>query len=125
MDRISVRGLRVFAHHGVLDSERLRGQDFLIDVTAHLDTSGAAASDDLALTLDYGELAAAIGRRVREERWNLIERVAQRVAELVLENPLVERVEVTVRKPDAPVPEQLQEAAVSITRSRRFPFRDG
>lgn len=119
MDRISVRGLRVFAHHGVLDSERLRGQDFLIDVTAHLDTSGAAAADDLALTLDYGELAAAVGRRVREERWNLIERVAQRVAELVLENPLVERVEVTVRKPDAPVPEPLQEASVSITRSRR------
>lgn len=125
MDRISVRGLRVFAHHGVLDSERLRGQDFLIDVTAHLDTSSAAADDDLTLTLDYGELAAAVGRRVREERWNLIETVAQRVAELVLENPLVERVEVTVRKPDAPVPEQLQEAAVSITRSRRFPFRDG
>lgn len=125
MDRISVRGLRVFAHHGVLDSERLRGQDFLIDVTAHLDTSGAAAADDLALTLDYGELAAAVGRRVREERWNLIERVAQRVADLVLENPLVERVEVTVRKPDAPVPEPLQEASVSITRSRRFPFRDG
>lgn len=119
MDRISVRGLRVFAHHGVLDSERLRGQDFLIDVTAHLDTSGAAAADDLALTLDYGELAAAVGRRVREERWNLIERVAQRVADLVLENPLVERVEVTVRKPDAPVPEPLQEASVSITRSRR------
>lgn len=125
MDRISVRGLRVFAHHGVLDSERLRGQDFLIDVTAHLDTSGAAAADDLTLTLDYGELAAAVGRRVREERWNLIETVAQRVAELVLENPLVERVEVTVRKPDAPVPEQLREAAVSITRSRRVPFRDG
>ena len=118
MDSISLRGLRVFARHGVLESERRRGQDFLIDVTARLDVSAAAATDDLTRTLDYGELASAISRRVREERWNLIERVAQRVAELVLENPLVEQVEVTVRKPEAPVAEPLEEAAVSITRSR-------
>ncbi len=122
MDRIAVRGLRVFARHGVLESERLRGQDFLIDVTAHLDVSAAAAADDLTRTLDYGELISAISRRVREERWNLIERVAQRVAELVLENPLVERAEVTVRKPEAPVAEPVEEVSVSITRSRLRPW---
>lgn len=122
MDRISIRGLRVFARHGVLESERLRGQDFLIDVTAHLDVSAAAAADDLTRTLDYGELISAISRRVREERWNLIERVAQRVAELVLENPLVEQAEVTVRKPEAPVTEPVEEVSVSITRSRLRPW---
>lgn len=118
MDKISVRGLRVFARHGVLESERLRGQDFLIDVTAHLDVSAAAAADDLTRTLDYGKLISAVSRRVREERWNLIERVAHRVAELVLENPLVERAEVTVRKPEAPVTEPVEEVSVTITRSR-------
>lgn len=122
MDRIAIRGLRVFARHGVLESERLRGQDFLIDVTAHLDVSAAAAADDLTRTLDYGELVSAISRRVREERWNLIERVAQRVAELVLENPLVERAEVTIRKPEAPVAEPVEEVSVTITRSRLRPW---
>lgn len=118
MDRIAIRGLRVFAHHGVLDSERTGGQNFLIDVTVHLDTREAAASDDLTRTLDYGDLALAVHQRVSEERWNLIERVAQRVAELALENPAAERVEVTVRKPEAPIPLQFDEVSVSITRSR-------
>lgn len=122
MDRIAVRGLRVFARHGVLESERLRGQDFLIDVTAYLDVSAAAAADDLTRTLDYGELVSAVSRRVREERWNLIERVAQRVADLVLENPLVEQAEVTVRKPEAPVAEPVEEVSVTITRSRLRPW---
>lgn len=118
MDRIAIRGLRVFAHHGVLESERTRGQNFLIDVTVHLDTRAAAAADDLTRTLDYGDLALAVHQRVSEERWNLIERVAQRVAELALENPAAARVEVTVRKPEAPIPLQFDEVSVSITRSR-------
>lgn len=118
LDRIAIRGLRVFAHHGVLESERTQGQNFLIDVTVHLDTAQAAAADDLSRTLDYGGLALAVHQRVSEERWNLIERVAQRVAELVLENPVAERVEVTVRKPEAPIPVPFDEASVSITRSR-------
>lgn len=118
MDRIAIRGLRVFAYHGVLDSERTGGQNFLIDVTVHLDTREAAAADDLTRTLDYGDLALAVHQRVSEERWNLIERVAQRVAELALENPATERVEVTVRKPEAPIPLQFDEVSVSITRSR-------
>ena len=118
MDRIAIRGLRVFAHHGVLESERTGGQNFLIDVTVHLDTRAAAAADDLTRTLDYGDLALAVHQRVSEEHWNLIERVAQRVAELALENPAAERVEVTVRKPEAPIPLQFDEVSVSITRSR-------
>lgn len=118
MDSIAIRGLRVFAYHGVLDSERTGGQNFLIDVTVHLDTREAAAADDLTRTLDYGDLALAVHQRVSEERWNLIERVAQRVAELALENPAAERVEVTVRKPEAPIPLQFDEVSVSITRSR-------
>lgn len=118
MDRIAIRGLRVFAHHGVLESEQTHGQNFLVDVTVHLDTAEAAAADDLTRTLDYGELALAVHRRVSGERWNLIERVAQRVAELALEYPAAERVEVTVRKPEAPIPVPFEEASVSITRSR-------
>lgn len=90
----------------------------MIDVTVHLDTREAAAADDLTRTLDYGDLALAVHQRVSEERWNLIERVAQRVAELALENPAAERVEVTVRKPEAPMPLLFDEVSVSITRSR-------
>jgi dihydroneopterin aldolase len=57
LDRIALRGLRAFGYHGVLDSERRDGQEFLIDAVLWVDTAPAAASDDLALTVDYAGLA--------------------------------------------------------------------
>ena len=119
-DSITLRGLRVPAHHGVTDEERTAGQIFVVDVTAHLDVSAACRSDDLSSTLDYGTLAEAIHRRVSGERWNLIERIAERVAELVLEDARVRRVEVTVHKPEAPIPVEFEDVAVTIV--RRSPY---
>ncbi|HDL48628.1 MAG TPA: dihydroneopterin aldolase, partial [Actinobacteria bacterium] len=80
--RIDLNGIRVFAHHGAYPEERQAGQTFVIDVTMHLNLESAAATDDLAATIDYGALAQAIHRRVADERWDLIERVAGRVADL-------------------------------------------
>ncbi len=117
-DRIDIRGLRVFAHHGVYPEEKEKGQVFIVDVVARLDLADAGHSDALADTLDYGMLAAAIQERVQGERWDLIERVAQRVADLVLEDVRVTETEVTVRKPEAPIPVAFDEVAVTITRGR-------
>ena len=116
LDSIRLTGLRVFAYHGVLPEERASGQEFIVDVTVHADLSAAAAGDDLSATIDYGELAAAVHHRVTVERWNLIERVAERVADLVLENDLARGVEVTVHKPAAPIPVPFADVAVEIRR---------
>ena len=115
-DSITLRGLRIMAHHGVTEEERAGGQNFVVDVTAHLDLSEAGRSDDLSSTVDYGILAEAIHRRVSGERWNLIERVAERVAELVLEDNRVGRVDVTVHKPDAPIRVGFEDVAVTVVR---------
>lgn len=115
-DSITLLGLRIPARHGVLDRERAEGQTFLVDVRAWLDLAQAAADDDLAHTLDYGVLAAEIHRRVAGERWNLIERVAGRVADLVMEDGRVNRVEVTVHKPEAPIPVDFGDVAVTVVR---------
>src|SRR6202165_4336222 len=56
-DRIVLRGLTVRGNHGVLSHERRDGQDFVVDITVWIDLASAAASDDLADTLDYGALA--------------------------------------------------------------------
>ncbi len=117
-DRIVLRGIEVFARHGVFAEEQERGQRFLVDVVATLDLSAASASDDLADTLDYGALARAVHDRVAAERWDLIERVAERVADLVLEDARVSAVEVTVHKPEAPMPVAVADVAVVILRSR-------
>lgn len=116
VDSITLRGLRVRAHHGVMERERADGQAFVVDVKACLDLSEAGTTDELPSTLDYGTLAEAIHRRVSGERWNLIERVAERVADLVLEDHRVVRVEVTVHKPEAPIGVEFDDVSVTVVR---------
>lgn len=115
-DSITLQGLRIPANHGVTDREREEGQTFLVDVTAWLDLSEAGLADDLSATLDYGVLAEAIHHRVSGERWKLIERVAERVADLVLEDRRVEKVNVTVHKPEAPIAVEFGDVAVTVVR---------
>lgn len=118
-DRIELRGIEAYAHHGVYDHEQADGQRFLIDLVIEADLSAAGASDDLDHTIDYGALAAAVHEVSVNERWNLIERLAQRIAETALElDPRIETVAVTVHKPDAPIPLTFDDVAVTLERSR-------
>jgi len=64
-DRIALTGLRVRGHHGVLPSERRAGQEFVVDVSLDLDLAPAALSDDVADTVDYGELPEALAAVIR------------------------------------------------------------
>jgi len=115
-DRISVTGLRVRGQHGVLPEERRDGQDFVVDAVLHLDTRTAGASDDLTDTVDYAELCARLAAVVSGEPYDLIERLAERLAEVCLSHPLVFEVEVTVHKPDAPIPLDVADVAVTVVR---------
>ncbi|MDE0376701.1 MAG: dihydroneopterin aldolase, partial [bacterium] len=116
-DSITLKGLRIEAHHGVLAEERREGQPFVVDVTLWMDLSEAGEHDELAATIDYGKLATEIHRRVSGERWNLIEKVAERVARLVLEDGRVSRVAVTVHKPRAPIDVEFEDVSVTVVRS--------
>lgn len=120
-DRIELRGLAVRGHHGVLDFERRDGQDFVVDVTAWLDLAAAAASDDLADTLDYGGLAHRAAEIVAGPPVDLIETVAGRIADAVLADARVHAVEVTVHKPHAPIPLEFADVAVVVHRTRPGP----
>jgi dihydroneopterin aldolase len=115
---IKLTGLEVFAFHGVLPSEKEQGQLFLIDLELGLDLSTAGHSDRLEDTIDYGALARAVHDRVATERWDLLERVAHRVAELVMELPTVEQVAVTIHKPEAPIPLGFADVAVTVRLQR-------
>ena len=117
-DRITLTGLRASAFHGVLEHERRTGQVFIIDVTIWLDLEAAAASDDLDLTVHYGELAEEVVASVETEPVDLIETVAERVANVALAHPPVRSVEVTVHKPSAPITVPFSDVAVTILRNR-------
>jgi 7,8-dihydroneopterin aldolase/epimerase/oxygenase len=122
-DRIVLRGLRVRGHHGVFEYERREGQDFLVDLVVWLDLAAAVGSDDLADTLHYGELAERVAAIVAGPPVNLIEVVAGRVADEVLTDARVQAVEVTVHKPQAPIPQDVADVAVVVHRTRPGPPR--
>ena len=118
-DRIELRGLIVRGHHGVFPGERRDGQDFVVDITVWVDLATAAASDDLADTLDYGALANRAAEIVGGPPRDLIETVAGEIAEDVMTDERVHAVEVAVHKPAAPIPQRFADGAVVARRSRR------
>jgi 7,8-dihydroneopterin aldolase/epimerase/oxygenase len=116
MDRIVITGLRELGVHGVLPEEQTRPQPFEVDVELHLDLTDASESDRLDDTVDYGAVCEAISRVVRSERYQLLERLAARIAEVCGVDTRVHRVAVTVRKLHPPVRAMVDHVAVSIER---------
>ena len=116
-DRIVLSGLRVRGFHGVFDFERRDGQDFIVDVELELDTAPAAASDDLADTVHYGELADGLAAVIAGEPVNLLETLAQRLADVCLADARVRAAVVTVHKPQAPIALAFSDVAVTIRRT--------
>ena len=117
-DRLAVRGLAVHGHHGVLEHERRDGQEFVIDLVLGLDTRSAARTDDLQETVDYGTLVEEVRSAVENDPVDLIETLAQRIAEVCLRHPRVDDAEVTVHKPHAPIQATFTDVALTINRSR-------
>ena len=117
-DRIAVRGISAHAHHGVYDWERERGQTFRVDAVLELDTAPAAAGDDLDRTVNYAALAQQLHAVLTGEPVDLLETVAQQLADTCLANPLVDAVEITVHKPEADLGVPFDDVAVSIRRQR-------
>jgi len=115
-DRISLTGLRVRGHHGVLPEERRDGQDFIVDAVLHLDLRPAGESDDLARTVHYGELAERLAAVVGGAPVDLLETLAARLADVCLAAGPVDRAEVTVHKPSAPIPLEFADVSVTVVR---------
>ena len=118
-DHLSVRGVVVKGHHGVFEFERREGQEFVIDLVLGMDTRPAASSDDLQETVDYGTLVDEVRSAVANDPVDLIETLAQRIADVCLRHARVEAVEVTVHKPHAPIQATFDDVALTINRSRR------
>ena len=117
-DRITLRGVRAHAHHGVYAFERERGQTFSVDAVLELDTVAAAMGDDLDKTVNYAELAQKLHAVLTGEPVNLLETLAQRLADVCLSDALVDAVEITVHKPQAELGVPFDDVTVAIRRTR-------
>lgn len=118
MDRVALRGLQGPRAPWRLPRERQEGQTFIVDLVLGIDTRPAAASDDLAKTVHYGIVAEEVVAVVKGEPVDLIETLAERIAQQCLKHDGVEEVEVVVHKPDAPITVPFDDVTITITRSR-------
>lgn len=117
--RITLTGLQAFGRHGVFPEERVAGQLFVVDVDLDLDLTVAAASDDVADTVDYGDLADRLVAVVGGEPVNLIETLAERLLAVCLADQRVLGAAVTVHKPQAPIQHQFGDVSVTLRRRRQ------
>ena len=117
MDQIIIKDLEIFGYHGVFEEEAFLGQKFIVSTRLFLDTRKAGKTDDLQASLDYSEVCRVIKKLVETERYQLIERLAEAIAEkLLLTYALLQSVEITVKKPWAPVLLPMDTVGVKILR---------
>ena len=116
MDSIIARGLSFKACHGVLESEKNVPQLFQVDLELFLDLRAAGQQDDLNSTVDYDQVYQLVRDIVEGPSCNLIEALAEKIAQALLKKFPLQAVEVTVYKPEAPVTGEFQYFAVKIRR---------
>ena len=118
-DRIELRGMRFMGRHGVLLEERMEPQPFEVDVVLEADLAAAAASDDLADTIDYSAVFEEVRARVEADSFRLIEALAGAIAgDVLAAHPRATSVIVRVRKPNAPLPGTFDTVETTIRRTR-------
>lgn len=115
MDKIYMKGLEIFAYHGVNPEEKENGQPFVLDITLWADLARARHSDNLADTVNYAAVRKTVQRVFTGEKYDLIERAAQDVCDGILaEHPRVQAVGLTLKKPEAPMNAVFDYVAVEI-----------
>lgn len=117
MDKITIDKLEVFANHGVYPEENVLGQKFVISVVLYTSTRKAGVADELSFSVNYGEVSHFIQKYITEHTWKLLECAAEHLAQaILLEYPLVKKLNLEIQKPWAPIGLPLNTVSVKITR---------
>ncbi|WP_350343067.1 dihydroneopterin aldolase [Proteinivorax tanatarense] len=119
MDKIIMKNMYFYGNHGVLEEEKALGQKFIVDIELFLDIKKAGVTDDVNETVSYAEVFELIQILVEKERYHLLEALAENIAQKVLDKfAKVLAIDVTVKKPEAPVKGKFDYFAVEIRRSK-------
>jgi dihydroneopterin aldolase len=116
-DLIEIKGIKSFGYHGVLESEKITGQDFYVDVVLEVDLTRASVTDDVSDTINYAEVTDLVVAQITGDPVSLIEKLAGNIADRIKATyPQAAAVSVTVHKPQAPVNAQVKDISVTINR---------
>ena len=119
MDKILIKGLKLFAYHGVNPEEKENGQDFIFDIELYVNMNKACHSDNVEDTVSYAKVVKTVRRVFTAQKYDLLERCAEVTAQTILdEYSEVLRVDLTLKKPQAPVKAEFEYMGVNIVRSR-------
>lgn len=119
MDKILIRDLNIFAYHGVNPEEKRDGQNFVFDIDLSVNMTKACYSDDVNDTVSYAKVIKTVRRVATQSKYDLLEKVAQVTADAILEEyPDVFCVDITLKKPEAPVKADFGWVGVQISRQR-------
>lgn len=122
-DEIRIKGLKLYAYHGVLQEEKEKGQEFTLDITMHLNLTPAGVTDDLDKTVNYAAVCEEVAELFSKYSYNLIESAAEEIADMILlKHPICEWVEVELFKPHAPIPMDFENVSVYIKRKRHIAY---
>lgn len=119
MDKILVRGLKIFAYHGVNEEEKIDGQNFILDIDAFVDISLPCVSDNVDDTVSYAKIIKETTRIFTSQKDDLLERAAQRVADGLFESfERIQSLRILLKKPEAPIKADFDYVGVEIYRNR-------
>lgn len=119
MEKIIIKGLKLFAYHGVNPEEKIDGQNFILDITAELDVKKARLSDNVDHTVSYAKIIKTVKAVFTEKSYNLIETAANKVGMAIMqEYPKLRSVTVLLKKPEAPINADFDYVAVEDTITR-------
>lgn len=119
MDKIIIKNLKLFAYHGVNPEEKEDGQNFVFDIICTADIEKAGITDDLNDTVSYAKIIKTVRRVFTAEKYDLLEKAAQITADAIFEEyPKISAVDITLKKPEAPIKADFEYVAVNIVRKR-------
>ena len=121
MDKILIKNLKLFCYHGVNPEEKIDGQNFIFDVEASVDLNLPCTTDNVDDTVSYAKMVKTIRCVAQSQKDDLIERVAQRVADALFEEyDKIQMLKITLKKPEAPIKAEFDYVAVEIERKRAW-----